>query len=348
MLTIALLALAQAAAPQPAQKQGPIKSFGAWVVACDNARRCEMTSIWPDDNQPEEGSVYDQISVSIERAAGPAGGWSVEIQLPGKSGSDPVQVSTAEGLGIRAVPRNDLLRFTGAQAAQIVAAMVNGTDLRVGSEVDVTGMASLKGSSAALRFIDAEQGRVGTVTAAVARGAKPASAVPAPPALPKIGFVRPAGIAAPFTPAMRKTLDKSSECGAVYEGGTGGLPGVERVALGGGKTLVLLPCGSGAYNFSTEPYILAPGGQPVLAKFDSPPGISEAEDGRPTLVNASFDAKTGRLESYNKGRGIGDCGSAEAYVWDGSMFRLVEARSMPECRGSVNWLTIWRAEAVAK
>ncbi len=347
MLTIALFALAQAAAPQPAQKQGPIKSFGAWVVGCDNARRCEMTSIWPDDNQPEEGSVYDQISVSIERAAGPAGGWSVEIQLPGKSGSDPVQVSTAEGLSIRAVPRNDLLRFSGTQAAQIVAAMVNGTDLRVGSEVDVTGMASLKGSSAALRFIDAEQGRTGTVTAAVARGAKPASAVPLPPALPKIGFVRPAGAAAAFTPAMRKALDKSSECGAVYEGGTGELPAAEVHALGGGKTLALLPCGSGAYNFSTEPYILA-GAQPVLAKFDSPPGISEAQDGRPTLVNASFDAKTGRLESYNKARGIGDCGSAEAYVWDGTMFRLVEARSMPECRGSVNWLTTWRAEAVAK
>lgn len=348
MLTIALLALAQATAPQPALKQGPIKSFGAWVVACDNTRRCEMTSIWPDDNQPEEGSVYDQISVSIDRAAGPAGGFTVEIQLPGNSGRGPVQVSTAEGLSIRAVPKNDLLRFTGAQAAQIVAAMVDGTDLRVGSEVDVTGMASLKGSSAALRFIDAEQGRAGTVTAVVAKGAKPAGVVPAPSALPKVGFVRPAGAAAVFTPAMRKALDKSSECGLVYEGGTGPWPAAEAHALGGGKTLVLLPCGSGAYNFSTEPYILAAGAKPVLAKFDSPPGISEAQDGRPTLVNASFDAKTGRLESYNKGRGIGDCGSAEAYVWDGAMFRLVEARSMPECRGSVDWLTTWRAEPVAK
>ena len=348
MLTIALLALAQAAVPQSAAKQGPIKSFGAWVVACDNARRCEMTSIWPDDNQPEDGSPYDQMSVSIERAAGSAGGFSVEIQLPANSGSDRVQVSTDRGFFIWGVPKNDLLHFTGAQAAQIIAAMVDGTDLRVGSEVDVTGMASLKGSAAALRFIDAEQGRAGGVTAAVAKGTKPASAVPAPPALPKIGFVRPAGAAAPFTPAMRKALDKSSECGAVYEGGTGPWPEAEVRALGAGKTLVLLPCGSGAYNFSTEPYILAPGAQPVLAKFDSPPGFTEADDGRPSLVNASFDAKTGRLDSYSKGRGLGDCGSMEGYVWDGAMFRLVEARSMPECRGSVNWLTTWRAEPVAK
>lgn len=346
MLTIALLALAQAAAPQSAAKQGPIKSFGAWVVACDNAKRCEMTSIWPDDNQPEEGSVYDQISVSIDRAPGPAGAFTVEIQLAGNSGSDRVQVSTERGFYLWAVPKNDLLKFSGAQAAQIVAAMVDGTDLRVGSEVDVTGMASLKGSSAALRFIDAEQGRAGTVTAAAAKGAKPASAVPAPPALPKIGFVRPAGAAAPFTAVMRKALDKSSECGSVYEGGTGPWPEAEVHALGGGKTLVLLPCGSGAYNFSTAPYILSAGAAPVRARFDVAPGM--IAEGPPELVNASFDAKTGRLESYSKGRGIGDCGGAEAYVWDGAMFRLVEARSMPECRGSVNWLTTWRAEAVAK
>lgn len=344
MLTIALLALAQAAAPQ----QGPVKTFGAWVVACDNIKHCEMTSIWPDDNQPEEGSPYDQVSVSIDRAAGPAGGFSVEIQLPGNSGSDRLQVSTERGFSIWAAPKNDLLRFSGAQAAQIVAAMIDGTDLRVGSEVDVTGMASLKGSAAALRFIDAEQGRAGTVTAAVAKGVKPAGAVPASPALPKIGHIRPAGAAAPFSPAMRKALDKASDCGSVYEGGTGELPEAEAHALGGGKTLVLLPCGSGAYNFSTEPYILASGTQPVLAKFDSPPGFTEADGGRPSLVNASFDTKTGRLDSYSKGRGLGDCGSMEAYVWDGAMFRLIEARTMPECRGSVNWLTVWRAEAVPR
>lgn len=342
MLTIALLALAQAAAPQP----GPIKSFGAWVVACDNAKRCEMTSIWPDDNQPEEGSPYDQASVSIDRAAGPAGSFTVEIQLAGNSGSDRVRVSTERGFSIWAVPKNDLLRFTGADAVRIIAAMADGTELRVGDETSVAAMASLKGSSAALRFIDAEQGRAGTVTAAVAKDAKPASAVPAPPALPQIGYVRPAGAAAPFTPAMRKALDKASECGSVYEGGTGEWPEAETYALGGGKTLLLLPCGSGAYNFSTAPYILSGGGAPVRARFDLPPGM--IAEGPPELVNASFDAKTGRLESYSKGRGLGDCGSAEAYVWDGAMFRLVEARSMPECRGSVDWLTTWRAQPVAK
>ncbi len=346
MLTFALFVAAQAAvtAPQP----GPIKSFGAWVVACDNTRHCEMTSIWPDDGQPDDGSPYGEMSVSIDRQPGPAGGWTVEIQLPANGGNDSLRVTTERGLDVRGKPNKDLLRFSGADAARIVAGMIDGADLRVGDETSVLGMASLKGSSAALRFIDAEQGRAGTVTAAVARGPKPAGAVPAGRPAPRIAYVRPGGVAAAFTPAMRRALDKSSECGSVYEGGTGELPRAEVHALGGDKTLVLLPCGSGAYNYSTEPYILAPGAKPVLAKFDAPVGFSGADDGRPSLVNAGFDAATGRLDSYSKGRGLGDCGSAEVFVWDRAMFRLVEARSMPECRGSVNWLTTWRADAVAK
>lgn len=346
MLTLALLFAAQVAtAPKPAP--GPIKAFGAWVAACDNTRRCEMTSIWPEDSLPD-GSPYETTSVSIVREAGPAGGWSVEIQLPANGGNDSLRVTTERGLDVRGKPNKDFLRFTGVDAVRIVAGMIDGADLRVGDETSVMGMVSLKGSSAALRFIDAEQGRAGTVTAAVAKGARPASEVPGARPLPAIVVVKPGGAAAAFSPTMRKALDKSSECGAVYEGGTGELPAVEVHALGGGKTLVLLPCGSGAYNYSTEPYILSAGARPVLAKFDAPVGFSAADDGKPSLVNAEFDAKTGRLSSYSKGRGLGDCGSAEEFVWDGAVFRLVEARSMPECRGSVNWLTTWRAAALAK
>lgn len=347
-IAMAMTALGQnggAAGPQP-PRPGPVKTFGAWAVACDNVHACEMTSLWPDENQPEEGSAYDQITVSVARAAGPAGGWTVEIQLPADSGTSALQVSTEKMVAARAAPRQDILRLGGADATRIVTAMASGADLRVGDEFASLGIVSLKGSSAALRFIDAEQGRAGTVTAAVAKGTKPATSVPVAPALPVVASARPGGTAAALPPAMRKALDKASECGAVYEGGTGDLPKPETVALGGGKTLVLLPCGSGAYNFSTKPYIMAAGAKPVVAEFDFRPGMEP--EGPPELVNASFDAKTGRLESFAKGRGLGDCGAAEVYVWDGAMFRLVEARAMPDCRGSVNWLTTWRAAPVPR
>ncbi len=323
------------------------KIFGDWAVACDNAKRCEMTSLSPGDGAiPEEGSGYDGATFSIERAAGPNGGFTVEITLnvPQK-GETSVRVDGEVIIG--GAPKNDMMVFTGADAARIVAAMIKGKELSVTDIGDgMIGRTTLSGSSAALRFIDAEQGRAGTVTAAVARGAKPASAVPAVAALPVVRFVTPAGKPAAVTKAMRATLDKESDCGSSYEGGEGEPPAVEAYALGGGKTLALLPCGSGAYNFSTVPYIVE-GGRATLAKFDFMSG-GDASPTSPLLTNAGWDAKTARLSSYDKGRGLGDCGASEEYVWDGAMFRLVEARRMPDCRGSVNWLAVWRAAPAAQ
>ena len=45
---------------------------------------------------------------------------------------------------------------------------------------------SISGASAALRWIDAQQHRAGTVTALVATGDQPAAAVPPPPPLPVV------------------------------------------------------------------------------------------------------------------------------------------------------------------
>ena len=76
MPLLALLALA--ADPVP----GPIKSFGDWVVACDNVHACEMTSLLPGENPfPGENESFDAVALSIARAPGPAGGFDVELQF---------------------------------------------------------------------------------------------------------------------------------------------------------------------------------------------------------------------------------------------------------------------------
>lgn len=328
----------------PAPDLSEAKIFGDWVVACDNTRHCEMNSLYPgDEPAPEENSGYN-AAISIERAAGPDGGFIVEVGVSAKGGAtvriDNVVIAKGgEGQG-------DFTVFRGADAARIVAAMVNGKDLRVTNDNQLE-RATLSGSSAALRFMDAAQGRVGTVTAAVAKGAKPASAVPAAVAPPPIRFVRPGGTPATITKAMRAIMEKRGDCAEVYAGGEGDPPAVEAYALGGGKTLALIPCGSGAYNFDTVPFIVS-GGTMVPAKFDYAPGDTDATDGIAMLINAGWDEKTAKLTSYDKGRGIGDCGAGQDYVWDGTMFRLVEATQMPDCRGSYNWLTVWRATPVAQ
>jgi hypothetical protein len=279
---------------------------------------------------------------SVEREAGPDGGFTVEVDLSAPH-QGAISVRIDGQMLASGTPAGDTLLVKGADAARIVAAMNQGKELSV---TDTGGKmiarATLSGSSAALRFIDAGQGRAGTVTAAVAKGAKPASAVPAITAGPLIRYVRPGGKPVAITKAMRATMDKHGDCAAVYEGGEGDPPAVETHAIGGGKTLALVPCGSGAYNYDAVPFIIS-GGSIVPAKFDIAPGDTDASDGIAMLVNAGWDDKTARLSSYDKGRGLGDCGSSQDYVWDGAMFRLVEAKQMPDCRGSVNWLTIWRA-----
>src|SRR3546814_16693539 len=79
--------------------------------------------------------------------------------------------------------------------------------------------------------------------------------------------------------------------------------------------------------------------------FDLQPGWGMKEDGYPMLVNYGWDAARSTLSSYTRGRGLGDCGGAETYVWAGRQFRLVDARSMGECRCAMKWSTTWRVRS---
>lgn len=320
-------------AAQPVQQADPIKLFDDWTVACDNGHRCEMTSLFPGDQPaPDEDSGFD-ASLSVTRLPGPAGGFTVDFSayhtLKGRLRFqiDGATIATA-------VAGGEGIRLTGDDAARTVFAMVNGKQAAL---VDAAGKpvarVSLAGSSAALRYIDADQGRVGTVTAVVAKGSKPAAAVPAAPAPATVAAMRPSGAAATVSKALRAALEKQADCADMYGGGEP-VPPVATFALGTGKTLALLPCGSGAYNFSSVAFILS-GGKAARAAFDRGDGM---------LVNASFEK--GVLSTFDKGRGLGDCGTSEDYVWDGQRFRLISARAMPECRGSTNWLTYYRATPV--
>ncbi|MDT8760455.1 DUF1176 domain-containing protein [Sphingomonas psychrotolerans] len=331
-----MLALALLAAAQTANASG-VTSFGDWAVACDNLRFCEAASLMANessDNVPQ---------ISITRDGGPAGALTIDIWPDAEYRGDWRIEIDGKAVSSGSLAGQSVL-VKGAAAQQLADAMLKGQTLVLRGGGKILSQASLKGISATLRYFDAQQGRAGTVTALVAKGAKPASAVPAAPAAPRISFVRPSGKPAPIPAALRKAMDKQSGCDEAYEGMEGDKPEVETYALGGGKTLALVPCGSGAYNLSSVAFVIE-GGKAVAARFDSPPGWTEAE-GVATLVNAGWDPRKAQLSSHLKARGVGDCGSEETYVWDGAMFQLVEARSMDECRGSPNWLRTWKAEAV--
>lgn len=106
---------------------------------------------------------------------------------------------------------------------------------------------------------------------------------------------------------------------------------------------ITLQCLSGAYNYFSGDYVIADGGKPRPAIFDDD---DPKEEGEMTHYNLSWDAKTRILTGGLKGRGIGDYGSWQDYVWDGERFRVIAVRAMSDCRGVIDFISPWRARVV--
>ncbi|KQR83566.1 hypothetical protein ASG07_07610 [Sphingomonas sp. Leaf343] len=288
---------------------------------------------------PEDGAFpFPSVTMAVLRQPGPDGAVDLSFDVAGdEKPVRPVAV-TIDGRRIA------LTNLNGPVAATVAAAMTNGTVLTVLEAGDRRrATVSLKGASAALRWIDARQGRAGTVTALVAKGDKPAASVPGRRAAPIIRAVVATGRAAMPTPKQLAEMKRLAACGEGFA--TTMQP--ETHALGGEATLVMLPCSSGAYNLSSALFVIR-GGDVDVARADVPTGFgptpAAGEDVTTSVVNGAW--KDGELTSYAKGRGLGDCGVTQKLVWDGSRFRLSEQAEMGECRGNPHYLTTWRAQVV--
>jgi hypothetical protein len=329
-----------AAAPSPVAAVPPHptspKTFGDWTVACDNVRICTMASLGP------ETADFPPITLALTRQPGPGGGWSLAFQTSYDTPALEPVAATVDGRRL-ALPTLDR-----APAAAVAAAMANGSALGV---VEASGprraTLSLKGASAALRWIDAQQGRAGTITAIVAKGDRPAASVPAAARAPVIEALTPGGTAARLTPQIVADLRRRAACDDEIVRNAGLEP--EAHALGGGATLVMLPCSTGAYNLSSTLFVVRDG-RITSAPVDAPTGFGPTPaagiDPLTSVVNGSW--KDGELTSLAKGRGLGDCGVAQTLVWDGTRLRLSEQSEMGECRGNTNYLTTWRTKVVRR
>ncbi|HEX9964266.1 MAG TPA: DUF1176 domain-containing protein [Allosphingosinicella sp.] len=333
MILTAFLLAAAASAPQPAQ----LKTFHDWTVGCDNGRACQAVALmpehWPDD----------ALTMSVRRGAEAGAQPVVAFDLGADSNASAL---SADGrrLQARLVGAGGETRVAPADTAAVIAALRSAGELRLqGADGKPLGTVSLRGASAALLYMDEQQRRVGTPTALVRPG-KSAAAVPPPP-LPVVA-ARPFASARPLalSAATLKALRRKHGC-TLDE--VGGPEEHEIAAVGPSETLILLACGSGAYNVSHVPFILRRGqSEARFAAFDISP--EWWDDGKPVLVNAGWDKERGLLVAFSKGRGLGDCGTDSEFAWDGSRFRLVEQSEMDECRGSRDYITTWRARVVRR
>jgi len=313
-----LLAAATASAPQPAK----LETFRDWIVGCDNGRACQAVALMPEGDI--EGAT---LVLTRGPAAGAAPAISVTVPDKGRAlaiGKRRIAFSATGEIAAADVPAvMDVLRRDPALAVLDAA----------GKQV---GNISLSGASAALLYIDDRQKRVGTTSALVRKG--PASAVPTPPALPVIP--RPAATAAPPREISRAEAAKQfGDIGCEIDRDALE-PDPVRLDADHSLALVMQPCGNGAYNYFGIALVVDEKGRVTPAEFDSSPGMG---DDTHSLVNPGWNDQTGRLDTYAKGRGLGDCGVMSSFAWDGRRFRLAEQSEMGECRGSVDYITTWRA-----
>lgn len=308
--------------------------FRDWTAVCDNGGRCMAYS---------GSGVGGWLAVRLD--AGPDAEPVITMDLPEMSGTWLTLVIDERPQGLISpddsavgyrVPYdqlpNTLVRLAAARDIKLVS-----RDLEI--EIPASG------ASAAMLWIDERQGRLGTRTALVRRGGRPASAVRAAPVLPTV-VAAPAvsqtgfGDEGQTLPATLEALPAVKACRAETSFSEDLTRAVMSARLDASTELWAVPCFSGAYNVGHDWYVTGPGGR-------NPRGAAlSMSDGAVSngTVNGGYSAGTRTIEAFSKGRGLGDCGVASQWTWTGRTFVLTREAAMEDCEGLTAdaWPTTWR------
>lgn len=336
-----LVAAAQGASVNAAPKLGVQKFHKDWAVACDNRLWCEAVSLVP------ENASLEGISLLVRRE----GNGGLTLYASGfQSKSDRYRMlidGRIADTGPILPDADGSLKVTGKDALRLARHLGFGRKMQLfdGNGVEL-GKVSLAGSQAAFRHMDSVQKQLGSQAALVNPGTKGARVLSV--AAPTIMAKRIRPTKSTPDPATLVSLVESSSCREERYGVTEDTAHSLGVVDGRARALVLISCGSGAYNFASAAYIGEEGSDGKWAfspaRFDFGASVRTSDKKLQLLVNASWSPESQMLSSFAKGRGLGDCGNSETYMWDGVMFRLTSAFGMEQCRGSMEWMKLWHAE----
>jgi Protein of unknown function (DUF1176) len=357
-LSSLLLAAAAWAAGASAED---FKDFRDWYVVCDNLRNCNAYGLQTDDRSA--------AWVRIERSGAPAA--TARITIATDVGENARVALAFDDAALRGLPsgpvtpaRNDddygrVVIDASADVEALVASMRKAQKLlvrRIDSPGDdksdpETSEISLSGAVAALLWIDEQQQRLGTTSAFIRRGDKPVSSIPPPPKAPVVRAAKapPADAAPrPLPPNEARMLTAKARALCDDDKRTA-LEETYRLARDTSLYGFSCPGNSGAYNYSFV-FMIVPDGKPQAArpvKFADPAGAGAKTAPEDVLaINPSFDQSSLTLSTFNKGRGLGDCGEAAEWVFDGQTFQLSLLRVMPHCKGVPrgDWPVYFRAD----
>lgn len=331
------------------QAQPLQKSFSDWQLTCNNAAFCVARS-FPGDNGlvmtlSRHAGVNDRPLLRIDYGSAYSG------ELPGGPLKDNLlldQRRLTPDLKHWTVEPHHLATSNAIAIDEFLAQTLDAQNLQLTYKANAT--IPLSGMKAALLLMDDVQGRVNGASAWVKRGDRVQWDVPPQPALP--------ALPSPLPPPPPLTQEETS---GLIDFGTWrvntdncSLDPLRREVsvspLTDSKALLLISCETGAYNVidlafevtRTQPYVSR--GLSLTLPFTPP----SRGDNQLELVNAEFDASHELLYTFSKGRGLGDCGVATRWQYDGNEFLLAEYAEEKTCdawHSSEDWPTLWVTES---
>jgi len=351
LLTASLSAVAHG----PAQ-HSVARDFKNWSVVCDNANRC-IAEGGNDDIDDTRTSMIVRLTRDAGADARPALEIFASAPLDlrtARADNQPFDAVPAEWHAVAKTGDEDdvypfHIRTSDPTTVDAWLTMShNAQRVSFGDPAAAqTPRVSLSGLNAALLLIDDTQGRIGTITALLRKGTRPASSVPAAPILP------PAPVPAPRVadltsaeqrPLVDAVLDKFGgnvkRCAA--DAGDEMSTRDRRktasaIAISATDAIVSIPCQTGsAYNHTdlwyrvhrSAPYAPTPldFGEHASAGLDPASFANQ-------LTEASYDPAHAMLSSLDRVRGAGDCGSSASWVFDGRRFVLNDVAMHGACNG---------------
>ena len=310
-----LLVLAVLAWPAAANAQ----SFEGkdWQVVCDNTRACRAAgySVEGSDNP---------VSVLFSRASGAGMPVFGELQL---GTLDPRSVHPASVVmavagkpaGTIRVDRNNHADLTAPVATALLKALVggNGVSFAAGK---TTWRLSGDGAVEMLQKIDDAQGRAGRPSAIVRKGSASDLDVASPMAVPRMEAAPIPAVTQPGDDALAvrvlASVQSNADCPLLDDGAAQSKARLWH--LDANRLLVTQPCRATAYN----------AGHGYWTANLRPP-----YDAKPMTYSGGDYDGVASITVRQASRAAGDCGTAEAWTWNGFRFEQSYAAVGGLCRG---------------
>lgn len=299
-------------------------TFQDWAVTCETDNYCAATT-------EDKNGVAGRFKVARTGSSGSK--WTLSVytlaQNPSQFGPTSIRIAGQRPLRLVAsrdfasTPKSNEFYFVNSAILQpLFRRMIESRRAFVSFNAQdretIDASYSLKGLFEALLWIDEQQDRVGS-----RREAGP------PTKRESIKPVETAKTVDARSLALQKHEDtKNQDVCTIEQSAQQKLYKLNKT-----KTLVLVQCGNGPVNFTSRAFLKDLETQKSTLLLWAIYSSKGAWQGTDLLSNVIYDPDNARLSMQNKGRELGDCGSAATWIWQGSRFKLHEFFEKETCDG---------------